>query len=115
MTAKQFADALGVVESNGNPYAPMGDGGRALGRWQIHPDELWTWAHRLALAPELGETWDSFIERVVWGFYQFHTTLSAVEVAMTWHIGHVVRENDVEWDDAYADRFNAAITGLNTA
>ena len=112
MTTQQFATVVGIVESNGDPNSPLGDHGRALGRFQIHPDEMWAWANRLALAPELGETWDSFIERIVEGFYTFHTArLAPIEVAMTWHIGHITKEGDPDWDASYAAKFNAASLG----
>jgi hypothetical protein len=110
MTPRQFSHALAIVESTDNPNTPKGDGGRADGRWQIHPDEMWTWAHRLALAPQLGETWDSFVERIVEGFYSFHTAqLAPIEVAMTWHIGHVVHFGGAAWDAGYAAKFATAV------
>lgn len=113
MSPDQFATAIGIVESNGDSDVPLGDDGRALGRWQIHPDEMWTWAKRLTLAPQVNETWDSFVGRLIKGFYSFHTvqTLTDVQIAMTWHLGHISREDSPDWDLAYADKFrNAART-----
>ena len=112
MTPQQFSAVIGYIESGGN-YQRWGDAGRAMGRFQMHPDEMWTWAHRLTIAPELNETWDSFIERLVEAFYSFHlATLAPVEVAMTYHEGHVVKEGDPSWDAQYAQKFNAAAAGL---
>ena len=110
MTPDQFTYALAIVESQNNPNSPLGDGGRAAGRWQIHPDFLWTWAHHYGLAPKLGEIWDSFFCRVVQAFYLDHvTSLTPVECAMYFHRGHVVHEGDADWTaDDYAQRFTDA-------
>ena len=116
MTPQAFATAIGIVESNGNPNAPLGDGGRAIGRFQMHPDEMWTWARRLSIAPAANETWDSFIGRIVQAFYTFHCSeaLTDVQIAMTYHIGHILRENSPEWDLGYAEKFSNAARGLTT-
>lgn len=113
MTPIDFATAIGIVESNGNPNSPLGDDGRALGRFQVHPDELWGWATRLTLYPHLSETWDSFVDRVVQRFYTFHVaqSLTPVQIAMCWHLGHISRESDPDWDSGYAARFAAAALG----
>ena len=117
VTPLAFATAIGLVESNGNPNSKLGDDGRALGRFQVHPDECWGWAKRLSLAPQLSETWDSFVERIVEGFYSFHTDqgLTAIQTAMTWHIGHIVREESPDWDLGYASRFVDAARTLANA
>ena len=113
MTPQQFATAIGAVESNNNPNSPLGDHGRAFGQFQVHPDWVFDWARRLALAPQLGELWDSFIERLVCAFYSFHVSqLSAPEIAMTFHIGHVVHFGGADWDAGYGDRFSKAAAGL---
>ena len=110
MTPQHFAQCIGQVESNNNANAPLGDGGRAFGRFQTHPDWVWDWAHRLAIAPQLGELWDSFIERLVCGFYGFHCShLSAPEIAMSFHIGHIVRFGGDDWDVGYGNRFSMAV------
>ena len=117
MTPDQFTYALGIVESSNNPNAPLGDAGRALGRYQCHPDFVWQWAHRLGLAPQLNETWDSFLTRLVVAFYNFHApqNLTDVQIAMTFHEGHITREGDPSWDAGYALRFADAVQRIMPA
>lgn len=113
MSPQQFAHAIAIVESNDNPNAPLGDAGRALGRWQWHPDAVWGWAVRLSVVPTLNETWDSFLYRLLLRHYVFHSQqgLTDVQCAMAFHEGHIVKEGDVDWDTGYAARFiNAAVT-----
>lgn len=116
MTPQQFSTALGLTESNGNPNSPLGDHGRALGRFQVHPDWVFDWSNRLGIVPKLSETWDSFVERMVQAFYTHHVggTLSDVEIAMAFHIGHLVHNYDPDWDSAYADRFTLECGKLNS-
>lgn len=109
VNAAQFAHTIAVIESNDNPNAPLGDAGRALGRYQVHPDWVWTQCRRLVTAPILNETWDSFIVRLVEGFYQLYSpAMPDVEVAMFFHLGHHAHPTDGDWDTHYAARFNAA-------
>lgn len=99
--------ALARIESNQNPYQ-WGDGGRAMGRFQLHPDWLFGWAGHYHLSPKLGETWDSFAMRVVEWFVASHEEqeYGPLEIAMKFHVGHVVRSAaDPDWDQEYADRF----------
>ena len=109
MTAAQFAEAIGQVESGNNPNAPLGDAGRALGRYQCHPDWIWTQCRHFTLAPFLNETWDAFVTRLVEAFYVAYSPfMSDVEVAMYFHMGHRVHPTDGDWDRDYANRFSAA-------
>ena len=111
MTVQHFVYALGKVESNNTPYGAFGDGGRAMGQWQIHPDARDTYQRLLGINATLGETWDSYIYRLVTLFY-FHYSqlgLSVPEVAMTWHLGHISHESDADWDVSYNDRFLVAL------
>lgn len=105
MTAEQWVSALALTESDGNMSA-WGDGGRAVGRFQVHPDWLWTWALHYKLAPTLNETWDHFIMRVVTAFAADHLQrMFEVVAAMYFHLGHVSSQGDQDWDESYADRF----------
>ena len=123
MEPEEFARILGLVESDGQPNAPNGDNGRAMGRFQIHPDWMWEWANRLHIQPRLSESWDSFHERLVMKFFQFpfHLKLLPVEVAMTFHLGHIVRQPVTTqggfglgaWDIDYAQRWKEK-SQLNT-
>lgn len=106
MTTLDFLYCLGMTESNDDPNAHLGDGGRALGRFQTHPDWIWTQCKRFGLQPALNETWDSFITRLVTAFYNHYIdSMEAIEVAMYFHMGHHVRQTDADWDQGYADRF----------
>src|SRR5208337_2052747 len=111
-TVKQFLAALAVVESSNNPRAwgdfltaagsPMpadtNDAHtgclccpRAMGRWQVHPDRLVFEAKRLNLWPTLGETYDSWVERILRAIFAEQTDrLLPNEIAMCWHVGHVL-------------------------
>jgi hypothetical protein len=108
-TVDQFLDALAQVESSNNDRE-WGDGGRAMGRWQVHPDRLWSEARKAHLEPQLGETWDQFVGRVVGAMYNFFATRWAPrEIAMYWHVGHFVRDGHPDWDLAYAQKFDDAM------
>ena|SRR5882757_9105374 len=102
MTPKQFTTALGLTESRGNPNSPLGDSGQAMGRWQVHP--CWVWDH-CKLVPFISETWDAWVERNIEAFYNAHTFLPAVEIAMFFHLGHRALIADADWDTNYAKRF----------
>jgi hypothetical protein len=108
-TVDQFLDALAMVESSNNPQA-WGDGGRAMGRWQVHSDRLWSECAKYKIAPQLGETWDSLVRRVLIRIFNGEGFYSpAARIAMYWHLGHWCGELDKDWDAAYADKFNAAL------
>ena len=106
MNIQDFLWCLGRTESNDNPNSPLGDGGRAAGRFQIHPDWMDTQEKRFGLRPELNETWDSLFTRLVTAFFEHYgAQMSDVEVAMYFHIGHRVLPTDRDWDAKYAERF----------
>lgn len=108
-TVDQFLKALAVVESSDDPEA-WADGGRAMGRWQVHPDRLWSEMHSLQITPKLGETWDQLVARVLRAMWvelePKHTTIA---IAMYWHLGHWVTSLDRDWDTKYTARFDAAL------
>jgi|ERR1700722_6509936 len=107
MTSSQFAHALGTVESNNTPYGKFGDGGRAMGQWQLHPDALDTDKNLLGISALLGETWDAYVHRIVTAFYLHYTSkgYNAPEIAMIWHLGHPIHTNDPGWDSNYNANF----------
>jgi len=111
-TVDQFMGALAVVESSNNDHA-WGDDGRALGRWQVHPDRLWSEMHRHTITPQLGETWDHLVWRVLLAiFFEFTGKYCAVWIAMYWHVGHMCAATDDDWDLRYAARFRAALLNV---
>ena len=114
MTPSNFATAIAIVESGNRSNPPMGDDGRAIGRYQMHPDWVMEWAVRLKLFPLLGETWDSFFTRLIQGYYTYHIGqgLTALEAAVSFHVGHICHEGDDTWDAQYAKDFAAAARTL---
>lgn len=107
MNTDKFIFCLAMTESHDNPNAQLGDNGRALGRFQVHPDWVWTQCKRFGIQPTLNETWDSFITRLVTAFYNHYAiSMSPVDIAMYFHIGHVVTIDSPDWDKGYATRFN---------
>jgi hypothetical protein len=108
-TVDQFLKALAVVESKDNPEA-WGDAGRAMGRWQVHPDRLWFEAKRFDLEPALGETWDQLVARVLRAIWHVGMqTQLPINIAMYWHLGHWTYPDKPDWDAKYAARFQAAL------
>lgn len=117
MTPANFAKAVALVESDDRSNPPMGDDGRALGRYQMHPDFVAEWAVKLKVTPTLGETWDSYFGRLIQQYFSFRTGqgLTAVQAAVSYHRGHICKENDADWlDDDYAARFADAARSLTT-
>jgi len=108
-TVDQFLKALAVVESSDDPEA-WGDGGRAMGRWQVHPDRLWNEMHVHSITPNLGETWDQLESRVlraIWAKYSIDYFPN--EIAQFWHLGHLPLAYPAGWDLKYDARFGAAL------
>lgn len=117
MTPQQFSDCIGSIESGQNALAwgDYTDGSpslpQAMGRFQVHPATLWLWTSRLGKQPTLTDTYDSWSEKVVQGFYIFHQAqkLTDVEIAVAWHLGHVAKPTDSDWNDEdYPTRFTRA-------
>jgi hypothetical protein len=108
-TVDQFLKALAMVESSDDPEA-WGDAGRAMGRWQVHPDRLWSEARRYGLQPLLGETWDQFVARCLRARWQEESpTYGPTTIAMFWHLGHWSFVDKPDWDAKYAARFEAEL------
>lgn len=109
VTVDQFLKALALVESSDDPEA-WGDGGRAMGRWQVHPDRLWGEMHAHLISPKLGETWDQLVARVLRARFDSATSMNQpVVIAMFWHLGHWQQPGVGDWDRSYADKFNRAL------
>lgn len=114
MTPKEFSDALGMTESEGNPRAWGDDTGGsrpplAMGRFQVHPCWLWDQTTDDAAKPGELESWDTWIERLVQRFFMRHAGyLPPVEIAMWFHVGHRCAFGEQGWDGTYAARFMRA-------
>lgn len=108
-TVGQFLEALGAVESSNNPCA-WGDYGRAMGRWQVHPDRVWSESRLRRVAPNLGETWDSWIGRILAVIFKsLYPVESPMAIAMYWHLGHFCNPGQGDWDPSYYDKIDAAL------
>ena len=108
MIALQFVSALAHTESGDNPNAPLGDNGRASGRWQMHPDWFWEWANHYNLPPDLNETLDSWFGRIILAFANDHLRwMEPINAAMYFHLGHQTNPSKPDWDAAYAARFES--------
>lgn len=115
ITPEQFVRALALTESDDNPQA-WGDAGRAVGRFQVHPDWVWTWAKHYGISPVVGDTWDSFVSRIVTAFANDHLRyMKLTEVAMYFHLGHYGNPSEYDWDDAYAKRFQTCVDRVTNA
>ncbi len=114
MTPQQFSHALGITESRGDPKAWGDDthGTRhalAMGRWQVHPAWVWDHTDNPEAKPAELESWDAWIERLVEIFAaRWLPLIPPVEIAMWFHLGHRVEQNETGWDSEYAQRFIAA-------
>jgi len=114
MTASQFGFALYMTESQGNHEA-WGDGGCAVGLYQVHAAWLFEHANKYHVAPLVDERFNDWVARVVSAFYSdWSRTLPQLEVAMFFHRGHQVPPASDEWDGEYANRF-ARYAALATA
>ena len=108
-TVEQFLQALASVESSNNPQA-WGDDGRAMGRWQVHPDRVWSESRLRRVAPNLGETWDSWIGRILTVIFNaLYPVELPVSIAMYWHLGHFSDPGKPDWDSPYNVKFDAAL------
>jgi hypothetical protein len=108
VTPEEFAACIAQVESGDKPTA-WGDNGLAMGRYQVHPSWVWTWATYLKLQPTVSESWDHFIGRLVQGFFSAHNAgMHPGQIAMYFHLGHLDTEQDSDWDVNYAKEFAAA-------
>ena len=106
MNTTDFIYCLAMTESKNDPFVHLGDGGRALGRFQVHPDWVWTQCSRFGMKPELNETWDAFVTRLVVAFFNHYAlSMDDLGVAMYFHLGHRTDPTAPDWDAPYAERF----------
>ena len=71
---RMILDAIRTVERGGDPDPPAGDGGRALGPYQIHREY---WADAVAFEPGLGGSYEdvrrvAYAERVIDAYMRRH-------------------------------------------
>lgn len=115
LTPEQFARALVIKESGGDPHA-WGDDDCAVGLYQAHIDWIWTWARHYGLSPLLNERFNDFVRRIVIAFAADHLSyMTPVEVAMYFHKGHKTQPDWDDWDTDYAEKFEAAANRVANA
>lgn len=108
--SQDILEALAIVESSDNPDAPLGDGGRAAGRWQIHPIFLAEMMKTEDADQPLWElfygTWDEVFHRFLtgWVVRQLRRGLEPVRIALYFHLGH---QGEIDLD--YARKFTMAL------
>lgn len=106
-----FSELIARVESHKNPRA-FGDGGRALTSYQVHPAWLFEWAIKLRVSPQINDTWDEFVARVIdiFAVHAYSLGLTAVEAAMYFHLGHITfRTKSPDWDNDYAEKVDGEL------
>ena len=115
LTAQQFCAAIAQIESGNRSNAPLGDDGRARGRYQLHPDFFYEWLVKLNIQPLLGETWDSLDTRLLVGYFNVRIGqgMTPIQAGVSFHNGHPCRETDSDWNDEnYPTRFERAAASL---
>ena len=116
MKTEDLVHCLAKTETNDMPVillprglgeaSLLGDGGRAIGRWQLHPDWMHTQEVRFGLQPKLNERHDDYHYRLVFAFVDHYLgTMDDLGVAMYFHLGHRALPTDADWDQKYAERF----------
>jgi hypothetical protein len=106
---EHIVEALRIVESSGSQSITLiGDQGRALGPWQIHPDFLAQWYH-----PVVGDTWLEAMEKAATGCVQHYVDegLTPFDVAQIFHLGYA-GWRDGGPDKNYGSRFVIAYKGI---
>ena len=108
MTRDEYAHKLWFTESDGRLH-DWGDDDRAVGAFQAHIDWIFDHAKKYSLYPKLGERFNVFVGRIVRAqFDDLKSTLEPVEIAMTFHLGHIAKRSAPDWDSNYEERFNKA-------
>jgi hypothetical protein len=108
MTAGQFRDAIASVESGDDPHA-WGDHDAAIGLYQAHPAWVFGFSIACGVKPTVDDTWNDWIGKIILAFYaKYSLNHTPIELAMYYHVGHIVYPYDKEWDHDYAERFTAA-------
>lgn len=112
VTAEEVVQALAIVESGSNPDVVLGDGGYAMGRWQIHPiwlaemlDAEWRGGNGRPWMLLRG-SWDAAFRCILGRWVQARLTdsMEPLSVALWFHTGQRgVRDNP------YAERFSEAL------
>jgi hypothetical protein len=104
--ADKFIQAIALVESNDNPNAPLGDHGRAAGRFQQHPTFYEQW--HIPISRGTNPTWDQCFE---WALLHFYSNRpgdkSDADVAVAYHLHGYHRY--VEDDPEYRAKFEKAL------
>lgn len=106
-TAEATVLALRQVESGGvvTPgMDTMGDDGRAISPWQLHPEFFAEW-----YVPAIGDTWIAAMEKAVRAMVGYYLAegLTPPQIAQVFHLGYQGWRTQGP-DAGYAARFAAA-------
>jgi len=106
----KFVHALALIESRNNPNTPLGDHGRAAGRWQQHPYFTWRWSPFGPMGVHLSEneraevkgnpTQDVVEEMAVRLFFRYappDKAPASIAVAYHLHGSHIYNDDDPEY------------------
>lgn len=107
LSFQDFAHALALTESDDDPNAPLGDGGRAAGRWQQHPTFYERWAPKIPYGTE--PTWDARFEAALLAFYDQAVAhdIDDVDAACGFNLHGAPIAGSAAQDPDYAARFRA--------
>lgn len=102
-----WSHALALTESGDDPNAPLGDGGRAAGRWQQHPTFYERWAPKIAFGTE--PTWDEQFAAALRAFYAQAVArdVDDVDAACGFNLHGAPVPGSAALDPEYAARFRA--------
>ena len=108
LSFEDFAHALALTESADNPNAPLGDGGRAAGRWQEHPSFYERWVPKIAYGTE--PTWDEQFRAALLAFYDYAAQhdIEDVDAACGFNLHGAPIAGSAAQDPVYAERFRKA-------
>lgn len=106
LTFEQFAQALALTESNDNPNAPLGDDGRAAGRWQMHPSFYEEWTTPIPHGTE--PSWDTQFRNALFRFYMraVRNGIDDADAACGFNLSGQPEPGMAARDPVYAQRFN---------
>ena len=110
LSFEDFDHALSLTESGDNPNAPLGDGGRAAFRRQMHPvfyeDPRWA----VPIPHGTDPTWDETCEwrlRRFWEWAVAHD-IDDLDAACGFNLHGAPIAGSAAQDPAYAERFRKA-------
>jgi len=109
----KYVRALAIIESDEDEFKP-GDGGRAFGLLQMHPDRYndevrYTAESALAqYAVNVGDTWTTAQIKICASYFERHVGVALMLIVMAWRLGVAAVFELGERDEEYWHRWQAA-------